>query len=301
MANPSLPKQAAYLLLVVDGNVDPQLPAAWQDAQTHWDELEAHDRLLALARQHDAYIWLATRYRKLADRGDAMAKQRLQVVQRVVELSIMCRLAPPQEVTSYRSLTRMMMMLALLFAIGFVFVKQTVRSHASGVTPSSHRQSQRGSAMLVVLIVIAALLSGMATLASLQNNSMRSASISRDAKASLHCAEAGLASARAATVANWPGWNAALAAGTEPTWFASVSHDVDGDGVSDFTLKLEDNNDEAGTNDGTKDNDLTVFVVSTCTKYSETPVQVAELVRYNGGGNCYQAQLGGCGGNNNAN
>ena len=157
--------------------------------------------------------------------------------------------------------------------------------------------------MLVTMIIIAALLAGAAVLARMSMSSTRGSQMTRTSISSLHCAEAGLVAARPAVMASYGQWNAALAAGTEPAWLAAAPHDIDGDGAPDFRITLKDNDDEtaATPNDLTRDNDLTVFIVSTCIKYPEVPTTVAEMVRFNGGGNCYQAQLGGCGGNNNAN
>lgn len=154
--------------------------------------------------------------------------------------------------------------------------------------------------MLVTLIVIAALLGGAVVLTSLQLASSRSGDLTKSQISALYCAEAGLSTARATVAANYPLWNDALADGTEPSWIQALDHDVDGDSVDDFEVVLRDNVDDA-TNDLTRDNDLTVFIVASCTKYPDTPVAVTELVRYNGGGNCYQSQYGGCGGNANAN
>ncbi|HUS28297.1 MAG TPA: pilus assembly PilX N-terminal domain-containing protein [Kofleriaceae bacterium] len=162
------------------------------------------------------------------------------------------------------------------------------------------RSPERGSAMLVTLIIITALMAGAATLTQMQLTSTRSSSLVRDKMASLHCAEAGLAVARAAVTANVTSWNSALAMTTEPSWLQSLPHDIDGDGVRDFTLRLRDNADETVDNPNV-DNDLAVFVVSSCVKFTDAPAEVMELVRFNGGGSCYQAQLGGCGGNSNAN
>jgi Tfp pilus assembly protein PilX len=163
------------------------------------------------------------------------------------------------------------------------------------------RNGEHGGAMLVTLIVITALLAGAVSLASIQAASSRSVGLMRDKNAAVYCAEAGLATARSAVAASYAQWNAALAAGTQPSWLASLDRDLDKDGSMDFELTLRDNDDESGTDDPAHDNDLAVFVTSTCVKYPETPVSVAELVRYSGGGNCYQSQLGGCGGNNNGN
>lgn len=291
--------QSSYLFVDLDADVQGPLQQAWREAQSSWESAAAHDKLLAVARSQDGYVWLASRYRKRAERGDVIAQQRLERVKRVVELSVLFARPEREEPTPYRSLTRMMMMLAILFALGFAFMKQAMRtSHAGPAQPTT---SQKGSAMLLVMIILAALMAGAATLTSVSASSSRSAATTNMMKASLACAEAGIVASRSFVMTNWTNWNAALAAGTEPAFLSSVSRDLDGDGLADFVVTLEDNVDETGTNDPTKDNDLTVYVVSQCTKYADTPVKVAELVRYNGGGNCYQAQLGGCGGNNNAN
>ncbi|MGE3544187.1 MAG: hypothetical protein AB7L28_09645 [Kofleriaceae bacterium] len=155
------------------------------------------------------------------------------------------------------------------------------------------------------MLITSALLAGGAVLVSLQLLSTRSTGLVQSGTSALYCAEAGLSLARAAVAANYTNWNAALAAGTEPAWLSSsaLSHDIDGDGVSDFTLRLVDNDDELppASNNTAQDNDMRVFVVSTCMKYPETPKAVSELIHFGGGGNCYQAQQGGCGGNNNSN
>jgi hypothetical protein len=154
--------------------------------------------------------------------------------------------------------------------------------------------------MLVTLIVVAALLGGAAVLTSLHIMSTRNVGLTNSQTSALYCAEAGLSTVRATVAASYPLWNDAFASGTEPSWLLAIDHDVDGDSVGDFEIRLRDNADDTG-NDLTRDNDLMVFIVSTCTKYPDTPVEVTELVRSNGGGNCYQSQYGGCGGNANAN
>lgn len=154
--------------------------------------------------------------------------------------------------------------------------------------------------MLVTMVIMAALLAGAAVMVSMGIRSTRDAGMMRAKITSLHCAEAGIIAARATIASNYGLWNDALAQGTEPSWLAGIDHDIDDDGAPDFTITLRDNHDEQ-PDDQTRDNDLAVFIVSTCIKYADTPTEVVELVRYNGGGNCYDAQLGGCGGNANAN
>lgn len=153
--------------------------------------------------------------------------------------------------------------------------------------------------MLVTMILMSALLSGAAVLVSMQLKATRGAGIVREKISSLHCAEAGLVGAKATIAASYGLWNASLGQ-TEPAWLAGIDHDLDDDGAPDFAITLRDNFDEV-PEDPARDNDLTIYVVSTCTKYPDAPTEVTELVRYNGAASCYQAQLGGCGGNANAN
>lgn len=154
--------------------------------------------------------------------------------------------------------------------------------------------------MILTMVIISALLAGAAAVASMQLKSSRGADLARSQIASLHCAEAGVVAARATVMNNYAQWNESLTSTTEPSWLASIDHDIDGDGSPDFVITLRDNDDET-PNDPARDNDLTIYIESTCVKYADVQTRVSELVRFNGAGNCYQAQLGGCGGNNNAN
>lgn len=170
------------------------------------------------------------------------------------------------------------------------------------------RRQQRGSAMLVTLIIIGALIAGAATLLSIQMASNRSSDLTRSGMTALYCAEAGLAAARPVIAAHYADWNAALCdptagACTEPTWLSTEinatygGHDLDGDGLADFEVYLRDNYDEISvTAEPTVDHDLQVFVVSRCIKYADTPKQVEELVLFDGGAQCYGMQAGGCSG-----
>ena len=166
---------------------------------------------------------------------------------------------------------------------------------------------------MLVLILIMALLAGGAVLFGLQVQATTNTDLTRHGMDSFYCAESGLSAARTLVANNYAQWNASLCAGTcvvgsdgsEPTWLHSpaVPHDLDGDGVADFVITLKDNDDELAplADDPVHDNDLKVWIVSTCTKYPEIRKQVTELVRFNIGGACYESQLGGCGGNGNTN
>ncbi|MEO8845737.1 MAG: hypothetical protein ABI704_29455, partial [Kofleriaceae bacterium] len=174
------------------------------------------------------------------------------------------------------------------------------------------RNPQRGSAMLVTMIIISSLLAGAAVLVSMQLAGNRSSDLTRTGLEATYCAEAGLAIARPAVLANVATWNAALAAcnntypcSPEPSWLASLDHSVNGSGSgTDFTIYIRDNDDEfpPATLDPLHDSDMRVFIVSRCLKYGETVKEVEELVEYSGGGQNYRTQQGlgrYSGGNNN--
>lgn len=172
---------------------------------------------------------------------------------------------------------------------------------------------QRGSAMLVTLLVIVSLVAGAAVLVGLQMASNRSTDLTRSGTNALYCAEAGLVAARPIVVANFSQWSTALALSaandfSEPPWLAAGidgsmgGHDLDTTVAStDFRVHLEDNHDEPGASIPGADTDLRIFIVSTCLAYPDTPKQVRELVEYNGVVACYPWQIGGCGGANNTN
>ena len=171
------------------------------------------------------------------------------------------------------------------------------------------RQRERGSAMMVTMIITIALLAGASVLVSMQVSSNRATDITKTGMSATYCAEAGLAVAAPVVAANYPLWAANLCTTrpystcAQPTFLnnTAFSHDLDADGVDDFIVFITDNDDEIGTNDLTKDSDLKVFIVSRCTKYVDTPKEVEELVQYSGGGGGYHSQIGGLGGNGNDN
>lgn len=172
------------------------------------------------------------------------------------------------------------------------------------------RNSQRGSAMLVTMILMAALLAGAAVLVSLQLSSNRSTELTRTGISALYCAEAGLQATRATVVANQSTWVTYLGqkdadgTGTEPAWLSSISHSVDSSTSNDpdFKVWLEDNYDEqSGSDAPSADLDGKIYLVSRCLIYPDTPREVRELLSYTTITNCYNAQRGGCGGNGNMN
>lgn len=176
------------------------------------------------------------------------------------------------------------------------------------------RVNQRGSAMLVTMIIVSALLAGAAVLASMQVNANRSTEITRNGLASLYCAEAGLTLGRKYVISGYGAWTPALAANcsdgdcttlVEPPFLdpSVFSHDVDGGAASvDFRVYIRDNDDETtGPQNYGVDNDDTVFIVSRCIKYPDTPKQVELLMKYSPAMNPYCQQEGGANSRNNSN
>jgi hypothetical protein len=177
------------------------------------------------------------------------------------------------------------------------------------------RSPEAGSAILITMLLVVSMLGGGAVLLNMQLHSSRSVAVVKQRISGQACAEAGLAAARGLVAANYSLWGPSLCnpppprgTGTcvigsptfEPVFLRSpaVDHDLDNDGTADFVLTLLDNDDEVApaTNNLAVDNDLQVYIVSTCIQNPENPIRVSELVRYTPGGTCYSTQLGGCGG-----
>ena len=187
------------------------------------------------------------------------------------------------------------------------------------------RNRERGSAMLVTLIIIASLLAGAAVLVGMQLATNRSTDLTRSGMTALYCAEAGLEAAHPIVANNYPLWNVQMCAlpseascapmaspatmlaneNTQAPMFVPLNHDLDGDGNADFILYLRDDDDEVFPipQNYALDNDQKIFIVSTCIKFPDTPKQVKELVMFNGGGNCqnYHQQGVDCTGRGNGN
>ncbi len=175
------------------------------------------------------------------------------------------------------------------------------------------RNGERGSAMLVTLILIAALLAGVAVLVSMQLTTTKSTEQTRVGAMSLHCAEAGLAATRGIAAASKAGIVTHLAAATyaeslPAQWqvipsFISTSYptlrDIDGITGNDVDIWIIDN--EESDNNYALDADSRVWLISRCTKYPDNPKEVRELIEFAGAPTQYDWQEGRAFGNNNAN
>jgi hypothetical protein len=162
--------------------------------------------------------------------------------------------------------------------------------------------------MIVVMVILVALLSAGAIALYLQVAENRSASLVKQTRESLFCAEAGLAVGREMLGEQYTLWQDMIDndPSNDPPDYP-IRRDIDGDNVIDFEVTVEDNDDELATtgqpNDPDVDQDLRVFIVSRCIRLDKTaPREVRELVEYSSQGAVYRNQQGqGQGNTNNAN
>jgi hypothetical protein len=156
---------------------------------------------------------------------------------------------------------------------------------------------ERGAAVALIMVLVSSLLAGGALAVYLAVGDTRASSYTSSSRGALFCAEAGLASARALIGASYASWPLLLDGdpGNDPSWYP-IRGDIDSptDGVNDYEVTVRDNDDEMApaVNNPRRDNDLKVFVVSKCTRHSDTPRQVLELLTYTGGGTVYRNQSG---------
>jgi hypothetical protein len=163
--------------------------------------------------------------------------------------------------------------------------------------------TQRGASLIVTLMLITALLAAGAIALYLQMADTKSASYVTQARGALYCAEAGLSGARdyvSNSSASWPQM-LDTDSGNDPAGYPAEG-DLDGDGTMDWRVTIKDDDDEFPTDNPTVDSNGTIFMVSTCLAYPETPREVLELVSFTAGGTNYRNQQGqGAGGTNNVN
>jgi hypothetical protein len=111
--------------------VPADLLEAWRDVRRAWHDLARHDHVLRLAGKHAAYAWLATRYREAARRDDPIAKERLALVQRTTELTLVVATMRGERDTEvpYQATRRLLLMLLGVLALGGVLLKILAGAH----------------------------------------------------------------------------------------------------------------------------------------------------------------------------
>jgi hypothetical protein len=154
-------------------------------------------------------------------------------------------------------------------------------------------RSQRGSTMVVVMVLLVALLSAGAVAVQIQSADTRTTGLVGAARRALFCAEAGLETHGQAIVDQKAAWNDLLAGNP----VAGVSYpfvgSIDGSGTIDYEVRIRDNFDD---DDQLSDIDGKVFIVSRCLKYADTtPREIMQLISVKLEKSDYDAQLGGGG------
>jgi hypothetical protein len=130
-----------------DADVPDALTAAWASATARWDEPAAHDELLRLVTQHDAYAWAAAHYRDVARARptDAIAERELARVRRAAEVTLLASAAPRREKAPYGAATAVLALLIILAITAFVYalVRRGMQADDEPPPPPAPRATTR--------------------------------------------------------------------------------------------------------------------------------------------------------------
>lgn len=104
-----------------DTSIPEALTAAWERAVASWSDVAAHEEVMRLVAQHDAYAWAATRYRTRA--GDPIADKLLARIRKAVEITMMsgAQARAKESARPYRGTTLMLVTFVLLIVAGLVY------------------------------------------------------------------------------------------------------------------------------------------------------------------------------------
>lgn len=168
-----------------------------------------------------------------------------------------------------------------------------MNNHDVSTTDQPRDGRQRGGAallFLLILSVVAAMVGAIAVRGSVAD--LRVAGVQRSAKTGFYCAEAGLAASRAYFGSSYAQWNAMFAGNAVAGY--PVTGDLDGDGLNDYQVTLQDDSDELPplTNNPLVDNNLTAVMVSKCVSATMGTRQLQEIVMCNTRGTNYRYQSG---------
>lgn len=109
-----------------------ELQDAWRAARRDWKQLSNHEYLLRVAGQQNQYVWLASRYREIARRGDDIAIARLGLVQRAAELTLLASMkkVDAEGPAPYRATRRLLIAMLALLLLGLVLARvATIGAH----------------------------------------------------------------------------------------------------------------------------------------------------------------------------
>ncbi|MEO8699543.1 MAG: zinc ribbon domain-containing protein [Kofleriaceae bacterium] len=119
----------------LDASIPEVLIAAWARAVESWDDPARHDEILRLATQHDAFAWVAARYRA---RGD---DRQLARIRKAAEATMFATATTRKDSSPrpYRALTAVLIML-IIAAVGGLLYAMMMRggdAPAESATPNA--------------------------------------------------------------------------------------------------------------------------------------------------------------------
>ena len=104
---------------------------AWEKVVAEWSEPKAHDELLRLAHTHEAYPWVAARYRTRA--GDPVGDAQLERLRKATEITLYAAAAKRPENTKsrYYGLVAIVAMIILASILLYVVIRMRQGPEAS--------------------------------------------------------------------------------------------------------------------------------------------------------------------------
>jgi len=126
-----LAARAASYVAPVESAASPELLESWRDVRRSWHDLARHEHVMRVAGRHNAYAWLASRYREIARRGDELASQRLALVGRAAELTFAAGVKRNEEEgrRPYAATRNLMLALMVSLALAMVLTKVAAGIH----------------------------------------------------------------------------------------------------------------------------------------------------------------------------
>ena len=104
--------------------------AAWDKVTEDWDNQARHDALLALAVEHQAFKWVATKYRER--KGDAIADAQLAKIGAAAMATMLSAATAKRESdvpSPYKRALLWIVVLAALMVFGLMAVKLMANAH----------------------------------------------------------------------------------------------------------------------------------------------------------------------------
>ena len=104
-------------------DVPEAVKAGWEKVTTAWSDQKAHDALLQLAHTHEAYPWVASKYRSRA--GDPIGDAQLERLRKATEITLYAAAAkrPEGGKSRYYGLVAIVAMIILASVLLYVVIR----------------------------------------------------------------------------------------------------------------------------------------------------------------------------------